>query len=194
MTSRVDLQRTLDITREALAAARAENERLTAEMALVRSSLRKVSDDVMAHTRAAEDVTKLRVELATARSERDEARGQIAELKERLHISEMELARMRGYIDRVRDQDDLEHEPVQVGESSSFVARMSDHSICRQIEREMDDKIKLLRQSLSVFVDSYARDADWVGDSDLDNEQPRSIHVTLGTSASAVIVKSRRLA
>jgi len=35
-------------------------------------------------------------------------------------------------------------------------------------------------EALRPFVEAYARAADVIGDSDLDNEQPRHVTVTLG--------------
>ena len=43
----------------------------------------------------------------------------------------------------------------------------------------MTDKDKIIR-ALRPFVEAYARAADVIGDSDLDNEQPRHVTVTLG--------------
>jgi hypothetical protein len=43
----------------------------------------------------------------------------------------------------------------------------------------MTDKDKIIR-ALMPFVEAYARAADPIGDSDLDNEQPRHVTVTLG--------------
>jgi len=43
----------------------------------------------------------------------------------------------------------------------------------------MTDKDAII-QALKPFVQAYARDADPIGDSDLDNEQPRHVTVTLG--------------
>jgi len=43
----------------------------------------------------------------------------------------------------------------------------------------MTDKDKII-QALRPFVEAYARAADPIGDSDLDNEQPRHVTVTLG--------------
>lgn len=43
----------------------------------------------------------------------------------------------------------------------------------------MTDKDRII-QALRPFVEAYARDADVIGDSDLDNEQPRHVTVTLG--------------
>lgn len=37
-----------------------------------------------------------------------------------------------------------------------------------------------LEEALRPFVESYKQNADPVGDSDLDNEQPRDVWVTLG--------------
>jgi hypothetical protein len=49
----------------------------------------------------------------------------------------------------------------------------------------MTDKHKMTREqrieaALAVFAEAYARAADVIGDSDLDNEQPRHVTVTLG--------------
>ena len=43
----------------------------------------------------------------------------------------------------------------------------------------MTDKDRII-QALRPFVEAYARDANPIGDSDLDDEQPRYVHVTLG--------------
>ena len=43
----------------------------------------------------------------------------------------------------------------------------------------MTDKDAII-QALRPFVEAYARSADVIGDSDLDNEQPRHVTVTLG--------------
>jgi hypothetical protein len=43
----------------------------------------------------------------------------------------------------------------------------------------MTDKDKII-QALRPFVEAYARAADPIGDSDLDNEQPRHVTVNLG--------------
>ena len=43
----------------------------------------------------------------------------------------------------------------------------------------MTDKDAII-QALRPFVEAYARAADPIGDSDLDNEQPRHVTVTLG--------------
>ena len=43
----------------------------------------------------------------------------------------------------------------------------------------MTDKDKIIR-ALKPFVEAYAKSADPIGDSDLDNEQPRHVTVTLG--------------
>lgn len=48
---------------------------------------------------------------------------------------------------------------------------MSKHKMTRE---------QRIEQALSVFVEAYARAADPIGDSDLDNEQPRHVTVTLG--------------
>lgn len=40
--------------------------------------------------------------------------------------------------------------------------------------------LELLEKALEPFVDAYVKHADQIGDSDLYNEQPRSVHVTLG--------------
>lgn len=37
-----------------------------------------------------------------------------------------------------------------------------------------------LRAALRPFVDAYEKSAEPIGDSDLYDEQPRSVHVTLG--------------
>ena len=37
-----------------------------------------------------------------------------------------------------------------------------------------------LERALRPFVEAYAKAADVIGDSDLDNEQPRHVTVTLG--------------
>lgn len=39
---------------------------------------------------------------------------------------------------------------------------------------------QLLEAALKPFVDAYTKHADQIGDSDLYDEQPRSVHVTLG--------------
>ena len=43
----------------------------------------------------------------------------------------------------------------------------------------MTDKDAII-QALRPFVEAYAKSADPIGDSDLDNEQPRHVTVTLG--------------
>ena len=43
----------------------------------------------------------------------------------------------------------------------------------------MTDKDRII-QALRPFVEAYAKAADSIGDSDLDNEQPRHVVVTLG--------------
>lgn len=43
----------------------------------------------------------------------------------------------------------------------------------------MTDKDAIIR-ALKPFVEAYAKAADPIGDSDLDNEQPRHVTVTLG--------------
>ena len=43
----------------------------------------------------------------------------------------------------------------------------------------MTDKDAII-QALRPFVEAYAEAADPIGDSDLDNEQPRHVTVTLG--------------
>ena len=43
----------------------------------------------------------------------------------------------------------------------------------------MTDKDRII-QALRPFVEAYAKAADPIGDSDLDNEQPRHVTVTLG--------------
>ena len=43
----------------------------------------------------------------------------------------------------------------------------------------MTDKDRII-QALRPFVEAYVRAADPIGDSDLDNEQPRHVTVTLG--------------
>jgi len=43
----------------------------------------------------------------------------------------------------------------------------------------MTDKDAII-QALRPFVEAYARDADPIPDSDLDDEQPRAVRVTLG--------------
>jgi hypothetical protein len=45
-----------------------------------------------------------------------------------------------------------------------------------------------LARALKPFVDSYERDCDPVGDSDLYNEQPRIVQVTLGDCRRAASV------
>ncbi len=43
----------------------------------------------------------------------------------------------------------------------------------------MTDKDRII-QALKPFVEAYAKAADPIGDSDLNNEQPRHVTVTLG--------------
>lgn len=44
---------------------------------------------------------------------------------------------------------------------------------------------KTLETSLRAFVEAYLKHAEPIGDSDLDDEQPRSVHVTLGECRKA---------
>lgn len=53
----------------------------------------------------------------------------------------------------------------------------------------MTDKDRII-QALRPFVEAYARDADVIGDSDLDNEQPRHVTVTLGDCRRAASLLS----
>lgn len=46
--------------------------------------------------------------------------------------------------------------------------------------RELRERVKVLAGCLRPFVQSYLRDECPVSDSDLYDEQPRSVHVTLG--------------
>jgi hypothetical protein len=48
---------------------------------------------------------------------------------------------------------------------------MSKHKMTRE---------QRIEAALAVFVESYAKAADPIGDSDLDDEQPRHVTVTLG--------------
>lgn len=60
-------------------------------------------------TRARDAANDLR---RTAEAARDQAIKEVAELKSRLHEAETELARMRGYVDRVHDLDEIGREPL----------------------------------------------------------------------------------
>lgn len=60
----------------------------------------------------------------------------------------------------------------------------------------MTDKDKIIL-ALRPFVEAYARDANPIPDSDLDNEQPRVVRVTLGDcrrAAAAIIRATKDLA
>ncbi len=48
-----------------------------------------------------------------------------------------------------------------------------------------------LRAALEPFVAAYEERADPIGDSDLDNEQPRGVFVTLGDCRRAAMVLAR---
>lgn len=48
---------------------------------------------------------------------------------------------------------------------------MSKHKMTRE---------QRIEAALAVFAEAYAKSADPIGDSDLDNEQPRHVTVTLG--------------
>lgn len=50
----------------------------------------------------------------TAEKETDEARKNFVDLKERLHNSEMEVARQRGYLERVREDDAVADPLVEI--------------------------------------------------------------------------------
>lgn len=52
----------------------------------------------------------------TAQEREKEAREQFADLKKRLHTSEMEVARINGYLARVREDDTVREDLVTVGE------------------------------------------------------------------------------
>jgi hypothetical protein len=54
-------------------------------------------------------------------------------------------------------------------------------------------EVALLRAALAPFVDSYNRDAEPIGDSDLYGEQPRSVHVTLGDCRKAARIAAMGL-
>lgn len=47
-------------------------------------------------------------------------------------------------------------------------------------QRRLPPIPKLLEDALRPFVEAYVKDADQIGDSDLYDEQPRSVRVTLG--------------
>ena len=47
-----------------------------------------------------------------------------------------------------------------------------------------------LLQALRPFVDAYEEQADPISDSDLDNEQPRAVAVTLGDCRRAALAVS----
>lgn len=47
-------------------------------------------------------------------------------------------------------------------------------------EQMLTERVAALEAALTVFVNAYAKSADPIGDSDLDNEQPRHVTVTLG--------------
>jgi hypothetical protein len=53
-------------------------------------------------------------------------------------------------------------------------------AVGRQVRPKMPPIPELLEQALKPFVDAYTKHADQIGDSDLYDEQPRSVHVTLG--------------
>lgn len=67
-------------------------------------------------------------------------------------------------------------------------------AIPRYYRRAIEDAIaeiergNQLRAALRPFVDAYKKSACPVGDSDLDNEQPRSVSVTLGDCRRAARV------
>lgn len=48
------------------------------------------------------------------------------------------------------------------------------------VMEEAKQEIFRLRAALDPFVTAYRKGADPIGDSDLDDEQPRSVSVTLG--------------
>lgn len=52
-------------------------------------------------------------------------------------------------------------------------------------------RIQGLVQALQPFVEAYERKADHIGDSDLDNEQPRYVDVTLGDCRKAARLLAR---
>lgn len=74
------------------------------------------------HTKATADMESLRATLATARMERDEAikaiqdlRKKLDDTKERLAFAESENQRMRGYVERVQEDDVVREELVTTG-------------------------------------------------------------------------------
>lgn len=62
------------------------------------------------------------------------------------------------------------------------------HDVCRRVEQKLRQENTRLRAALAPFVQSYERDAEPIGDSDLDNEQPRSVRMTLGDCRKAARV------
>jgi hypothetical protein len=52
-------------------------------------------------------------------------------------------------------------------------------------QRAIEEKLKA---ALAPFVTAYLKHEDPIGDSDLYNEQPRSVHVTLGDCRTAARV------
>ena len=79
---------------------------LTAELA-------EVKRDLASHREA---VSEQRQRRQAAEAEVKETREQFADLKKRLHIAETEVARLNGYIARVREDDTVREELVTVGD------------------------------------------------------------------------------
>jgi hypothetical protein len=64
---------------------------------------------------------------------------------------------------------------------------------------ELMARIEQLESALRPFVDAYSANAEPIGDSDLYNEQPRAVYVTLGDCRKAARIlaidaASRRIA
>lgn len=79
----------------------------------LQTELAKVSAFSEARSKMIHDT---RIEKASAEEREKEAREQFADLKKRLHDSEMEVARLNGYLARVREDDVVREELITVGE------------------------------------------------------------------------------
>jgi hypothetical protein len=82
-----------------------------------------------------------------------------------------------GIIPHVR-----EHSGHREPRNMILADHVRDHitAVGRQVKPRTIPIPKLLEDALKPFVDAYTKHADQIGDSDLYDEQPRSVHVTLG--------------
>lgn len=76
----------------------------------------EISEMKQRYDQSREQIRDAEISKARAHEETKEARGQFADLKKRLHNSEMEVARLNGYLARVREDDVVREDLVTVGE------------------------------------------------------------------------------